>query len=127
MGVVTREVKSENVCSSVQKTSSQRFSRESKEMWEKVQTKDCLENVTRASKQEACKSGSAPEEKKTDNTESPQPPVRRIQPKAPTSGDIFPRKVKSKLVKIKPALWEKNDEKLKNTILKKEKRKTKLG
>jgi len=34
-------------------TSSQRFSRESKEMWEKVQTKDCLENVTRASKQEA--------------------------------------------------------------------------
>ena len=73
------------------------------------------------------KSGSAPEEKKADNTESPQPPVRRIQPKAPASGDIFPRKVKSKLVKIKPALWEKNDEKLKNTILKKEKRKTKLG
>ena len=53
--------------------------------------------------------------------------MRRIQPKAPASGDIFPRKVKSKLVKIKPALWEKNDEKLKNTILKKEKRKTKLG
>ena len=56
--------------------------------------------------------------------------MRRIQAKAPaphvqpSSGDIFPRKVKSKLVKIKPALWEKNDEKLKNTVLKKEKRKT---
>ena len=60
-----------------------------------------------------------------------QQPVRRIQSNAPTSHpkgeDIFPRKVKSKLVKIKPALWEKNEEKLKNTLLKKEKRKTKLG
>ena len=57
--------------------------------------------------------------------------VKRIQaavpPLPPASGDIFPRKVKSKLVKIKPALWEKNEEKLKNTIPKKEKRKTKLG
>ena len=60
-----------------------------------------------------------------------QPPVRRIRSNVPTShpkgGDIFPRKVKSKLMKIKPALWEKNEEKLKNTLLKKEKRKTKLG
>jgi len=70
---------------------------------------------------------SAPEEEKIDNSEAPQSAVRRIQPKAPASGDIFPRKAKSKLVKIKPALWEKNDEKLKNTVLKKEKRKTKLG
>jgi hypothetical protein len=58
-------------------------------------------------------------------------PMRRIQSNAPTSQpkgeDIFTRKVKSKLAKIKPALWEKNEEKLKTTILKKEKRKTKLG
>ena len=60
-----------------------------------------------------------------------QKPVKRIQNDAPTSHtagvDIFPRKVKSKMVKIKPALWEKNEEQLKNTVLKKEKRKTKLG
>ena len=44
-----------------------------------------------------------------------------------TGGDIFARKVKSKMVKIKPALWEQTEEKLKNTVLKKEKRKTKIG
>ena len=59
-------------------------------------------------------------------------PGRRIQLKSPAIqpvvSDIFPRKVKSKLVKkIKPALWEKNEENLKNTLLKKEKRKNKLG
>ena len=50
--------------------------------------------------------------------EEDQKPIRRIQSNVPTShtngGDIFPRKVKSKLMKIKPALWEKNEEKLKN-------------
>ena len=60
-----------------------------------------------------------------------QKPVRRIASNAPTSHttgvDIFPRKVKSKMVKIKPALWEQTEEKPKNTVLKKEKRKTKIG
>ena len=50
-----------------------------------------------------------------------------LPPMPSTGGDIFPRKKKGGLVSIKPAVWEKNNEKLKNTILKKEKRKTKLG
>eukprot|EP00091_Calanus_sinicus_P004497 TRINITY_DN14825_c0_g1_i1.p1 TRINITY_DN14825_c0_g1~~TRINITY_DN14825_c0_g1_i1.p1 ORF type:complete len:119 (-),score=43.56 TRINITY_DN14825_c0_g1_i1:143-499(-) len=110
-------------------TSSQRFSRESKEMWEKVQTGETLDNVTRASQQNGTCEDISDKKKPIDKEE--QQPVRRIPSSAPTlrpkEADIFPRKVKSKLVKIKPALWEKNEEKLKNTALKKEKRKTKLG
>ena len=60
-----------------------------------------------------------------------QKPVGRIPSNASTSyataGDIFPRKVKSKMVKIKPALWEINEEKLKNVVLKKKKRKQSLA
>eukprot|EP00092_Neocalanus_flemingeri_P102737 GFUD01131429.1.p1 GENE.GFUD01131429.1~~GFUD01131429.1.p1 ORF type:complete len:100 (+),score=37.95 GFUD01131429.1:27-302(+) len=73
-----------------------------------------------------------PDKQDAIDTEDPQP-IRKVQTRSPSlpagSGqtDIFPRKVKSKLVKIKPALWEKTEESLKNTILKKEKRKNKLG
>ena len=68
-----------------------------------------------------------PDKKEVNDKEDPTP-VKRIQLKSPALqpvvSDIFPRKVKSKLVKkIKPALWEKNEENLKNTLLKKEKRK----
>ena len=71
-----------------------------------------------------------PDKKEAIDKEDPTP-VKRIQLKPPALqpvvSDIFPRKVKSKLVKIKHALWEKNEETLKNTLLKKEKRKNKLG
>ena len=70
-------------------------------------------------------------DKKKQIEKEDQKPVKRIPSNAPSShatgGDIFPRKVKSKMVKIKPALWEQTEEKLKNTVLKKEKRKTKIG
>ena len=65
------------------------------------------------------------EEKKPTDKEDHQP-VKSIQAKLPPlyakGGDILPRKKKGGLVKIKPA-----EEKLKNTILKKEQRKIKLG
>merc|ERR1712106_432999 len=97
---------------------------ESREMWEKVQNEDCLENVTRASQQGGGHQKIA-EEKKPIDKEDPQP-VKIVQthlPPIPSTGaDIFPRKKKGGLVNIKPAHWEKNSEKLKNTILKKEKR-----
>merc|ERR1712106_116667 len=110
-------------------TSAQRFCRESREMWEKVQTGDCLENVTRASQPEGTSKKTA-EEKKPIDKEDPQP-VKIVQSNLPpmpsNEGNIFPRKKKGGLVNIKPAVWEKNNEKMKNTVLKKEKRKTKLG
>eukprot|EP00092_Neocalanus_flemingeri_P058045 GFUD01069105.1.p1 GENE.GFUD01069105.1~~GFUD01069105.1.p1 ORF type:complete len:134 (+),score=45.74 GFUD01069105.1:41-403(+) len=112
-------------------TSAQRFSRESREMWEKVQTGDSSANITRASLVNSSKEG-IPDKQDAIDTEDPQP-VRKVQTRSPSlpagsgQSDIFPRKVKSKLVKIKPALWEKTEESLKNTILKKEKRKNKLG
>ena len=70
------------------------------------------------------------EEKKPIEKEDPQP-VKNLQthlPPMPSNGvDIFPRKKKGGLVSIKSAVWENNNEKLKNTVLKREKRKTKLG
>eukprot|EP00092_Neocalanus_flemingeri_P036958 GFUD01040236.1.p1 GENE.GFUD01040236.1~~GFUD01040236.1.p1 ORF type:complete len:141 (+),score=48.14 GFUD01040236.1:52-423(+) len=115
-------------------TSAQRFSRESQEMWKKVQTGDSFANISRASHVNGSTEG-IPDRQEASNKEDPQP-VRKVQTKSPSlqarsdqgdQGDIFPRKVKSKFVNIKPAIWEKTEENLKKTILKKEKRETKLG
>ena len=60
------------------------------------------------------------EEKKPIDKEDTQP-VKVVQtilpPITSNGGDIFPRKKKGGLVSIKPAVWEKNREKLKITIL----------
>merc|ERR1711936_522330 len=93
-------------------TSAQRFSRESKEMWEKVQTEENFNNITRASTQNGI-SDETPIEQKEHDTEALKP-VKKIKttpvPAQKVAEDIFPRKVKSKLVKIKPAIWETNEE-----------------
>eukprot|EP00092_Neocalanus_flemingeri_P085585 GFUD01107698.1.p1 GENE.GFUD01107698.1~~GFUD01107698.1.p1 ORF type:complete len:133 (+),score=44.19 GFUD01107698.1:37-399(+) len=112
-------------------TSAQRFSRESQEMWKKVQTGDSFANISRASHANGS-TECIPDRQEASNKEDPQP-VRKVQTRSPSlqarsdQGDIFPRKVKSKFVNIKPAIWEKTEENLKKTILKKEKRETKLG
>ena len=51
----------------------------------------------------------------------------KLPPMPSNERDIFPLKKKGSLVNIKPVVWERNSEKLQITVLKKEKRKTKLG
>merc|ERR1719186_1828104 len=93
--------------------SSQRFCRESHEMWEKVKTKESVTNIKR-------ENSSLDRKLVNSNVTTAEPqPVRTTKVATKKEQEIFPKKVKSKFVKTKPALWEKNIQNTKTNILKK--------
>merc|ERR1712241_971791 len=98
-------------------TSAERFRRERQEMWAKVQSEgtsknDSTDQVANQSDQNIKK---IPVEVPIAVAAAP-----RSRPPPP---DLFPRKLKTKLIRPKPALWETSKEEtknLKNTLLKKD-------
>jgi len=103
----------------------ERFRRESQEIWEKVQSESdsSFKNLSRENSVD----------KSTNEVEKPFKQIevklttKDVAKKAPTSSqtppDLFPRRIKSKLIRPKPNLWEKTQEEtknLKNTLLRKE-------
>ena len=87
-------------------------------MWEKVKTEESLTNIKR---ENSILDRKVVNSNVTLTPAKPQP-VRRMTTKVATKKqeqEIFPRKVKSKFVKTKPALWEKNIQNTKTNILKK--------
>merc|ERR1711884_144233 len=102
-------------------TSAERFRRESQEMWDKVQSEgtsknDSTDQVVNQSDQDIKK---IPVETKRE-----VPIAVAAAPRSrPPPPDLFPRKLKTKLIRPKPALWETSKEEtknLKNTLLKKD-------
>merc|ERR1712130_480074 len=97
-------------------SSAERFRRESQEMWEKVQSENTMKELSRQNSKE----------EKRSSVEEIQPIKVKVSQEVPRKAavpDLFPRRVKSKLIRPKPALWETTKEEtknLKNTLLKKE-------
>merc|ERR1712243_62019 len=105
----------------------ERFRRESQEIWEKSQldSDSSFKNLSRENSVE-----------KQTSPNDIEKPFKQIEVKlttkdipkkaaviSPTPPDLFPRRVKSKLIRPKPNLWEKTQEEtknLKNTLLRKE-------
>eukprot|EP00091_Calanus_sinicus_P024611 TRINITY_DN8928_c0_g1_i1.p1 TRINITY_DN8928_c0_g1~~TRINITY_DN8928_c0_g1_i1.p1 ORF type:complete len:126 (-),score=52.89 TRINITY_DN8928_c0_g1_i1:84-461(-) len=115
--------------------SSQRFRRESLEMWEKVKTDD-TPNTTKTRRASVKIKGTEEtmdsleefinevteemqEESEDKNLIEEGKHAIKAADEEENKEVIFPRKVKSKFVATKPALWEQNVQNLKNKNLKK--------
>lgn len=115
--------------------SSQRFRRESLEMWEKVKLDTDKSKTRKVSARERIDEVNADQDEKTmkevsdeviDKEETPKDAGKENKKEVKPAGDsskdpslIFPRKVKSKFVATKPALWEQNLVNTKNRNMKK--------
>merc|ERR1712038_323834 len=102
-------------------TSAERFRRESQEMWDKVQSEGTSKNdqTDQVDKQSDEDIKNFPVETKRE-----VPIAVAAAPRSrPPPPDLFPRKLKTKLIRPKPALWETSNvetKNLKNTLLKKD-------
>merc|ERR1711862_275436 len=88
-------------------TSAERFRRESQEMWEKVQSENSIKELSRQNSKED----------KSRPVEEVQPikvKVTQDIPRKAAVPDLFPRRLKSKLNRPKPALWETSKEEKKS-------------
>merc|ERR1711970_33476 len=105
--------------------SSQRFRRESLEMWEKVKTEET--HIRKASVKETVTKDiidEIPDVNEEDNKNELKlkeisKSISKLEEGAKKKEMIFPKKLKSKFVATKPALWEQNVLNLKNKNLKK--------
>merc|ERR1712127_110372 len=76
-------------------TATQRFRRESQEMWEQVQVREGIDSLSHTSPIKPIK--------------PPPSLVKNVSPKETSL--LFPKKARSSFVMTKPALWEKEEQK----------------